>query len=724
MLVPTVLGALSTTTTALADNGGQQRPASAATTNQQSNVDQSSSASQASNATSISLDSSSNQSSSDKASSNNDKGSNGFQASHSSNTKANSSNSSLVHFGSNSDSIHNSSNSDIHNTEKNDKDQNKKQGKLTVQFKYHGKVIATENLNGQVSSPVDLINNLPANLKVKFGLAPNAKISNGKYKLLNKNGTLSVVLVHKANKASSSASSRSKASSASSSASANSSSKASSASSSANSSDNNKKNKKATNTNAQVAKNINNSLKKNYAQTQRDRQAHIVAQRAHNAHLQHARYKAYQEGAQRAEHDFEEKTARTRSEMMPVLHRYATPLPSRKYTMHRSHVSNPMFRTNNVYRHYAHEYSHNGGHYRNTVPMSKSTEPTRDMSKVKPFKGFDKNVLRYKPYLDKVCQHYHMTKYETLFLAIMENESRGQGRDVMQSSESAGLHTNSLNPQQSIEQAVKYMKSIVSKASKMDRAERRNKKMKPADYHDYSTDTALLAQTYNYGAGFLDYVSKSKNGYNLNVAQQYSKDVVAPRLGNKNGSKYKYDNPIARMYHKTFLYTNGGNYFYGPMVEQYMTNGTFMHQILQHLIKYAGQKYVFGGKNPHEGFDCSGIVSYGLKLLHVDFPSYTVTQWHDTKPVKSINDAKPGDLIFFKGTYGSPNFISHVEIVVDRDTMFGSDGSGVGFHDIHQPYWNKHFAGIRRLPQANELNKKARMSLEKEVKSAVNEYHK
>lgn len=385
----------------------------------------------------------------------------------------------------------------------------------------------------------------------------------------------------------------------------------------------------------------------------------------------------------------------------------------------RDNVVNPMLRPDNN----ADQIS-NAAEFNSNVPFDYDSDYVRDFSKIKEYKGFDKTVLRWKPYLAKVTKYYKMSKYNDLFLAIMENESHGLSEktpDIMQSSESAGLSPNSLKPEQSIEQAVRYMKAIVEHAKDLDKSEHQNPMLSKNQYHDYATDKRLLAQTYAFGGNFLDYINKQKNGYTLKNTENYSKNVIAPLLGNTAGTKYKYSNEISRMYHKEYLYTNGGNFFYGDLVERYMVNN-FMRKILKNLIQYNGDEYVFGGHNPQTGFDCSGFTSYGLSLVNCTLPAYTVSQFNMTKKVSRLNKAKPGDLIFFKGTYGAPDFIAHVEFIIDRHTMFGANGSGIGFHNIDELYWKNHYAGVRRVKNSKQLNLIAKMEFENDVKNAVSEY--
>ena len=282
-----------------------------------------------------------------------------------------------------------------------------------------------------------------------------------------------------------------------------------------------------------------------------------------------------------------------------------------------------------------------------------------------------------------------MEAYISLILAIIQVETGGTGtRDIMQSSESAGYPRNYWSTEElSVRQGIKHLKNIVDM-------------VKPFGLEN---DYKLLAQAYNFGSAFAGYVGSQGGEYTLDVAERYSRDVVAPSLGNYAGLTYSYVNATSQRLGKTYLYRNGGNYMYGELVSEYLggngagVTGEF-RIVVDELEKYLGWSYVWGGKNPSTGFDCSGFVSWGLAQIGITLPSYAASQYDLTVPIDP-SEAQPGDLVFFKGTYGGPNHVSHVGFYIDETTMLDSNGSGVGYHNYKDPYWQKHYAGIRRVVQ-------------------------
>lgn len=309
--------------------------------------------------------------------------------------------------------------------------------------------------------------------------------------------------------------------------------------------------------------------------------------------------------------------------------------------------------------------------------------------------NINKEVRRWCPLIEQEAKAQGMEEYTDLIASIVQVESGGSGtKDIMQSSESAGYPPNYWKSEVlSIKQGVKHLKGIVNILKGFNAG--------------YENNTKLLAQAYNFGSPFARYVGNRGGSYSLDVAEAYSKEVVAPSLGNFTGETYSYINDTSLRLGKPYLYRNGGNFMYGELVGQYggcSGSGAALPEmsddfeiVLNEILKYEGMPYVWGGKTPKSGFDCSGLISWGMKKNGVNLPSYSVSQYNLTVPIK-IDDAQPGDLIFFKGTYGSPNQISHVEFYIDNKTMYGSNGSGVGYHNWRDdPYWQKHFAGIRRI---------------------------
>lgn len=75
-----------------------------------------------------------------------------------------------------------------------------------------------------------------------------------------------------------------------------------------------------------------------------------------------------------------------------------------------------------------------------------------------------------------------------------------------------------------------------------------------------------------------------------------------------------------------------------------------------------GSPYRAGGRSP-EGFDCSGLTSYVFEKSGMKIPRDSRSQAISGMKVE-LEDAKPGDLIFFKGTDAESNRIGHSGLVV------------------------------------------------------------
>lgn len=119
-------------------------------------------------------------------------------------------------------------------------------------------------------------------------------------------------------------------------------------------------------------------------------------------------------------------------------------------------------------------------------------------------------------------------------------------------------------------------------------------------------------------------------------------------------------------------------------------------KVMAESLKYEGTPYVSGGSCPDSGFDCSGLVQWNYKKAGVILPRTAKEQWAATVEVAS-DKAQPGDLVFFKGTYGGEDHISHVGIYIDESRMYNSNNSGVGYSTWSNGYWKKHFDSIRRI---------------------------
>lgn len=110
---------------------------------------------------------------------------------------------------------------------------------------------------------------------------------------------------------------------------------------------------------------------------------------------------------------------------------------------------------------------------------------------------------------------------------------------------------------------------------------------------------------------------------------------------------------------------------------------------------FAGSPYVWGASNPSVGFDCSGLVVYTYKQLGVNLPHSSQAQFNNGYAV-GINNLQPGDLVFFSNQSG----VDHVGIVTSSDGTFihaSSPKSGVKYDNVYSNYYQKVFAGARRI---------------------------
>ncbi len=113
--------------------------------------------------------------------------------------------------------------------------------------------------------------------------------------------------------------------------------------------------------------------------------------------------------------------------------------------------------------------------------------------------------------------------------------------------------------------------------------------------------------------------------------------------------------------------------------------------------KYIGRPYVWGGSSPSTSFDCSGFICWSYTKSGVYNLPRTTAQgiYNQCAPVKK-EDLKPGDLVFFTGTYNSGSPVSHIGIYVGDNQMLHA-GDPIGYANLGNSYWIKHWYGGGRL---------------------------
>lgn len=160
-------------------------------------------------------------------------------------------------------------------------------------------------------------------------------------------------------------------------------------------------------------------------------------------------------------------------------------------------------------------------------------------------------------------------------------------------------------------------------------------------------------------------------------------------------------------YNPLFYFQNGEGGIYGdlgniggfgpggePLMEY---DDAKVQALMDEAAKYLGYPYVWGGSSPSTSFDCSGYVSWCLRESGFYNVDRLTAQGLYNKCVRvSASDVKPGDLVFFQGTYRTSSTVTHVGIYCGNGTMIHC-GDPIKYASINTPYWQSHFYAFGRL---------------------------
>ena len=235
---------------------------------------------------------------------------------------------------------------------------------------------------------------------------------------------------------------------------------------------------------------------------------------------------------------------------------------------------------------------------------------------------FPKTVLQHREMLEKVAKEKGLSADLEVLYAIMNVESGGRLKDVMQSSESMGLPVNTLGTEDSIEQGLRYYKELKEKTREL------------------SLDEKSLWQAYNYGIGFLYYVKEHGGQYQDSLAENFAKEQSGGKLvayknklaiAENGGYRYQYGNMFyARLIeenilrnreknkmefsivNKILMTASGALFFYIMLLETFMTDSESTARVFKMTVRD------LRGKNLNILFKNQGIYNglLGIALLY------------------------------------------------------------------------------------------------------------
>ena len=195
-------------------------------------------------------------------------------------------------------------------------------------------------------------------------------------------------------------------------------------------------------------------------------------------------------------------------------------------------------------------------------------------------------------------------------------------------------------------------------------------------------------------------VQVSYNYYILNVTLR-NKSLGSVARANLNAEQREmYDIYMQTQGNKPYLFegnpsVNRGEYTDYDIPPEALTDTRFAAMIRE-AEKYLGYPYVWGGSSPSTSFDCSCYVSWVINHSGWNMGRLTAQGLMDKCAIIPKSEAKPGDLIFFQGTYDTAG-ASHVGIYVGGGMMIHC-GNPISYANINTNYWQQHFYCYGRLP--------------------------
>ncbi|OBZ15935.1 hypothetical protein A8L34_28220 [Bacillus sp. FJAT-27264] len=266
------------------------------------------------------------------------------------------------------------------------------------------------------------------------------------------------------------------------------------------------------------------------------------------------------------------------------------------------------------------------------------------------------NVMAFEPLVRQQAIRRGIEDYVNIILAMIQQESSGLLLDVMQCSESLGLPRNSItDPAYSIEVGVEKFAD----------------RLRASNF-----DVKLALQGYNFGPYFITW-AESRGGYSKENAVAFSR-MMAEKSGNKGYGDVNYVDNVLR-----YVAGTGQQIF-------------DVQKVIDIITPHLGAPYLFGGRSPYGGVDCSGLFEWAFAQMGMNFSGTAADMYNRTVPLASGESPIPGDFVFYETYRAGP---SHLGMYVGNGRFLNSSTSrGVSYAEVK--IWNNlkdaKFLGYRR----------------------------
>lgn len=272
-------------------------------------------------------------------------------------------------------------------------------------------------------------------------------------------------------------------------------------------------------------------------------------------------------------------------------------------------------------------------------------------------------VEQWRTSVEKYAQEYGISEYVELLLAMIAQESGGDAErypDILQSSESAGDSPNTItDPQVSLRQGIKYFASLVQSGK------------------EAGVDENTILQSYNFGGGYITYIRDNYGGKHSEEAARAFSNKMKAKLGWSGYGDVKY---VEHVYSHMNLTTSGDS----------AENYDAMYAVMK---DFEGVPYLFGGDSK-SGIDCSAMSRRIYLAAGISLPRTAQGQYDSVKHIAE-SQARPGDLVFFTGTYNAGCYITHVGVYTGNGRFYHAGGGQCQFSSL-SGYYKEHFVCFGR----------------------------